>query len=270
MIYIASPGKGRRFKRYSSPGFSSGFTLIELLVVISIIALLIAILLPTLQSARSSARSVLCLSNLRQLGVSVYGYSNDFENYIIPSEVRPSRDTYAQILVDGEYIIGPDIGTVAGPVTPSGLRCPDALAEAYPGGTPTSQVDPLGARMWFSAAANTVGTHYGINGSTPNGTSPPDFPSTVVLDSTVPSSWALNRLDDITAASDMALLYDGLRFHRGNPNFINRRHYGLDNANALRCDGSASTFSKADLAFPVMDVATLNNFYPPLKWMTTQ
>jgi prepilin-type N-terminal cleavage/methylation domain-containing protein len=54
-----------------------GFTLIELLVVIAIIALLISIILPSLGSARATARTVICQSNLRQLGVAIQGYIDD-------------------------------------------------------------------------------------------------------------------------------------------------------------------------------------------------
>lgn len=55
----------------------AGFTLVELLVVIGIIALLVAILLPSLNRARESAQRVACLSNMRQLGLSMVMYTTD-------------------------------------------------------------------------------------------------------------------------------------------------------------------------------------------------
>ncbi|HAI10725.1 MAG TPA: hypothetical protein DCM28_03415, partial [Phycisphaerales bacterium] len=63
-------------------------TLIELLVVISIIALLISILLPALSAARASGRTVKCLSNLRQLGLSIHAYAADNKNFAVPQGYR--------------------------------------------------------------------------------------------------------------------------------------------------------------------------------------
>jgi prepilin-type N-terminal cleavage/methylation domain-containing protein/prepilin-type processing-associated H-X9-DG protein len=58
---------------------TSGFTLIELLVVIAIIAILAAILFPVFAQVRESARQTDCLSNLRQLGLALSMYTQDYD-----------------------------------------------------------------------------------------------------------------------------------------------------------------------------------------------
>ena len=60
----------------------NGFTLIELLVVIAIIAVLMGILMPALRKVREQAKNMACKSNLRNIGLVVALYLDDYDRRI--------------------------------------------------------------------------------------------------------------------------------------------------------------------------------------------
>ena len=104
------------------------FTIIELLVVLGIIGLLLALLIPSLSRAREQAVRTQCLSNLRQLGISILIYVHDHDE-LPPPEVR---NTGAALVADPVWYASPMSGLLAtwtsGGFEPHILACPEGWA----------------------------------------------------------------------------------------------------------------------------------------------
>ena len=107
-IKTMQSGSSRLVRRTNNT--RQAFTLIELLVVIAIIAILAAILFPVFAQAREKARATTCLSNMKQIGLGVMQYVQDYE------------ETYPMIKIDGNKSVPvrPDWA----PITPRELILP--------------------------------------------------------------------------------------------------------------------------------------------------
>ncbi|HWD37579.1 MAG TPA: prepilin-type N-terminal cleavage/methylation domain-containing protein [Fimbriimonas sp.] len=123
---------------------TSAFTLIELLVVIAIIAILAAILFPVFAQAKLAAKKAVDLSNMKQIGLSLYMYANDYDDttpqvsyeFGAPLEPVAPYNPDAKYQIHFTFLLQPYIKNYdiflapadPNPVTPSN-PCPNGAAD---------------------------------------------------------------------------------------------------------------------------------------------
>ena len=120
------------FTRSKAP--RGAFTLIEILVVIAIIALLAAILFPVFAKVRENGRKVVCMSNLKQLGLAYQQYTQDYNRYPGPGNFYKGTGFAGDL---GTWELGGN--WTSGPST---ALCDPTSPFAYP---PTSATTPAPA-----------------------------------------------------------------------------------------------------------------------------
>jgi prepilin-type N-terminal cleavage/methylation domain-containing protein/prepilin-type processing-associated H-X9-DG protein len=256
-----------------------GFTLVELLVVIGIIAILIGILLPTLARAREHAKTAQCLSNLRQIAQAIHFYANEHKGILVPGWIANDTsggmglENYATILVGTKYLPAPtqqDFDNLQSQGD-SVFRCPSGAdwkhevgAGAAGLGDPLSKEDERSAQLWrrksVANGLNTgvvVDTWYGINaydqGSGQN--NPQKF-----ID--IQKPWPFrkfvrnpngtmlgefSKLNKFRKASELALMYDGVRLLDANFRRVSARHNRKRYTNFLMADAHCETIESKRL-----------------------
>jgi prepilin-type N-terminal cleavage/methylation domain-containing protein/prepilin-type processing-associated H-X9-DG protein len=241
---------------------SAAFTLIELLVVIAIIGILAAMLLPALNKARAKAKTALCVSNLKQIGIAVGLYCDDY-NDAFPMGYSRAQQTDWHLLI-GPYLAKnqtayTDVGKTKSPV----FLCPSAVLIPPPGTTVSLTYT---AHRWMF-----------VDSASPCGVPPPALPCQYLRSQCIRQTEVVMVFDgcqsavssdtfDAQACSDNPSWADCITsINVGNPNqlepfvaaanadisssagLIRWRHYGNNGANFLFVDGHVESMLAGQL-----------------------
>lgn len=244
----------------SSAATRRGFTLIELLVVIAIIALLAAILFPVFARARENARKSSCLNNLKQIGLGITQYAQDYDEYLPRS--RTANINHNNIPAAGSNPQYPWHMTIL-PYTKSIqiYKCPSNPTNNRVGWSWDGTTDII-PRSYVS---NGCYGECGSMGAPPAGA--PGARQPMVNEDPNRSATSLAELSQAAK-----ILIVGEHQDRGDPEFwdnvndtIFRNHLGQ--TNFLFCDGHVKSLKPLATVNPV-NMWEIHNYPAPASWVT--
>ena len=199
-----------------------GFTLIELLVVIAIIALLAAILFPVFARARENARKSSCANNLKQIGLGIAQYVQDYDERYFPTQQNIGAGTPGQ---------GSTFVTYLQPYVKSRQMfiCPSGSRSRIVGPTPMPTLAFGIDNLWRTPAPGWLEVsegHYGMNRNltTSTGYALADVAKTSATVMSFDSTW-------FDAAGETDVAVSGAMRH-------------LEGMNMCFADGHAKSFSR--------------------------
>ena len=209
------------------------FTLIELLIVIAIIAILAGMLLPALNKAKDQANTARCLNNIKQVGVSLFAYEMDYNQFpLISSTGNSSTGVWSYDLYKNGYLKNSKI-----------LFCPLAAINTADSGTTkyTQFATPYSAINCFVYPASIYLYQYsGYGMNSKFGTA-----GTPVRNADIRNPSAKLLLGDADNIRSLATCH-WITPQQAPTASPGKRHRSRSSGNICWADGHASTFKKPD------------------------
>jgi prepilin-type N-terminal cleavage/methylation domain-containing protein/prepilin-type processing-associated H-X9-DG protein len=247
------------------------FTLIELLVVIAIIAILAAILFPVFAQARAKARQAACLSNMKQIGIGLMMYVQDYDEVLAGNQTtapnnNPSGDAgYANISAIGFMDTDPTrVGrNWARDVQPyikntQVYICPNSLPRSGgPGGATSNYretTDPRGANISYLMN--------GVVSTKPLASMP--APADIIY---LHDYLFISRVCQVRPHPDNVLVNNRPTFRQFNHEYYSMMH--SEGGNLLYCDGHAKFKKKTGIKFLDFGADMTGQANPNLTFLDT-